>query len=315
MNKLSSIRLASRAYTLLELVVAMGMLSIVGGAIYTVLNGGLILFSKNIATNHSNLTVRVASLRLIQDIHESVGRPEIVKLVSGNFQTVAQTVGTTVGEGVRFPLLINSQASYIVSSGSNTYSIPTVSPTTLVSLKIPQQTNSPKVGDILILPDIADRLGNTLTRTITAVALGSPTTITVADLGISLNISTNTYPTPPIEPTLIYIARLAAYCVVPTTTATDSDGLPTKTEVRFYPDAAVTANYTVTNTDMTTYLPAGTSVIPNGAFSISTGSTSVTVQLISINSDTGVRKYTGDRLVLVETIPPKCTMLQSNDYN
>lgn len=295
----------------MELAISMGMLTIVGGVIYTVLNGGMILFSKNIATNHSNLTVRMASLRLIQDLHESVGRPELVKLVSGSFQSVS----TATGQGVRFPLLLNSKASYVVSSSTNTYSIPTVSATSSVSLKIPQQTVSPKVGDILIFPDISDILGNTLTRTITAVSLGSPTTVTVKDLGVNLNISPNTYPTPPIEPTLIYIARLAAYCVVPTTTATDSDGLPTNTEVRFYPDALVTTSYTVTNRDMTTYLPAGTLTLPDGAFSIPTGSSSVTVQLISINADTGVRKYIGDRMVLNETIPAKCTMLQSTVYN
>ncbi len=310
MNNLSAHPIRSRAFTLVELAISIGMLGIVAGVIYTVLNGGMILFSKNIATNHSNLTARAASIRLVQDLHESIGRPELVNLPGSSFQNATNTTA----QGVRFPVLLNPTASYIVVNSSGS-SIPTVSPSSSVSLKIPQQTNAPKVGDILIFPDIEDTLGNTLTRKITAISLGSPTTVTVKDLGISLTINPSTLPTPPIEPTLIYIARLAAYCVVPTTTATDSDGLPTKTEVRYYPDASDTSKYTVTTTNMTTYLPAGTSVLPDGPFSLVSGTGKVVVQLISINDDTSNRNFASDRMVLSETIPAKCEMLQSTNYN
>ena len=148
----------------------------------------------------------------------------------------------------------------------------------------------------MVFPDINDLSGNTLTRTITAVTLGSPTVVTMKDLGVSLIISTDTPP----DPTLVYIARLAAYALV-------------GTEVRFYPDASNVSSYTVTNQNMDTYVAGG----PFSIFSTGTSDpgNSVRVQMISINNDTGNRSFVGDRMVLSQIIPPKCLILQSTNYN
>ena len=289
MNKRLTNLIRLKAFTLLELSISMGLLVVVGGIIYTVLNGGMILFSKNVATNYSNLAVRGSSQRLVHDIHEAVGRAELVG-------TNLQPASTLTAPGVRFPLLLNPAATRVLSDGSGSTTINSGASTSSVSVRIPQQPVAPRVGDIMVFPDINDLSGNTLTRTITAVTLGSPTVVTMKDLGVSLIISTDTPP----DPTLVYIARLAAYALV-------------GTEVRFYPDASNVSSYTVTNQNMDTYVAGG----PFSIFSTGTSDpgNSVRVQMISINNDTGNRSFVGDRMVLSQIIPPKCLILQSTNYN
>ncbi len=317
--------LKSKAYTLMELAISMGMMGLVGGVIYTVLNGGMIMFSKNISTNYSNLAVRTSSMRLVQDLHESVGRAELVTLTSGTFSVAT----TTAAQGVRFPILLNQTATNIISNSAGSKNITTSSSGASISLRIPQQPIAPKVGDILVFPDINDALGNTLTRTITAVTTGNPTTVTVNDLGVSLTISSSTPP----DPTMVYVIRQAAYCVVTTATENNvTNGIPSRTEVRYYADASDTSSYTVVNNDLTTYLPplasgdyvspygSGSVAIPAGPFAIySSGpndpGNAVQVQLISINTDTGKRSYVGDRFLLSQIIPPKTLIVQSTNYN
>jgi len=308
-----------RGYTLVELSIAMGMIGVVGLIIYTVLNGGMVLFSKNVATNYSNLTVGGAAQRMIQDLHESIGRAE---LVGSNLQPVAGESAV----GVRFPLLLNEAAVRVISDNSGNTTINSVSSTDTVSLRISLPPVVPKTGDIFILPDINDRSGNALARTIISVSVGNPTVVTVKDLGINLNISTDTPP----DPTIAYIARLAAYSLV--TTATDSAGLPYRTELRFYPDAGDTTRYSVITHNIATYLPAlttgdyqapfgsGSVAPPVGPFSFAPSGTSfpensIFVQMMSINADTGRRSFSGDRMLLSQIIPPKALILQSTNYN
>ena len=137
-------------------------------------------------------------------------------------------------------------------------------------------------------------------RKISAVTLGSPTVITVKDLGVNLTINTDTPP----DPTLIYIARFAAYAMVVTTSTT---------EIRYYPDASNVNNYTVTNRDLTTFVTGGPfSIYSTGA---SDPGNSIQIQLISINSETGKRPFSSDRMLLSQIIPPKCLIIQSTNYN
>jgi type II secretory pathway pseudopilin PulG len=65
------------AYTLVEVMVTMGVLGLLGGVFFQVLNSGLILFAKNSAVNSAHEDARQGINRLTRDIHASVSVPQL----------------------------------------------------------------------------------------------------------------------------------------------------------------------------------------------------------------------------------------------
>jgi type II secretory pathway component PulJ len=66
-----------RGATLLELSIAMGLIGVIGLAIYSMLNVGMILGAKNTAVNTAHQQARVAMLQLVQDLHSAVSLPAL----------------------------------------------------------------------------------------------------------------------------------------------------------------------------------------------------------------------------------------------
>lgn len=63
--------------TLFELSIAMSLIGVVGLAIYSMLNVGMILGAKNTAVNTAHQQARVAMLQLVQDLHSAVSLPAL----------------------------------------------------------------------------------------------------------------------------------------------------------------------------------------------------------------------------------------------
>lgn len=68
--------------TLLELSIAMGLIGVLGLAIYSMLNVGMILSAKNTAVNTAHQQARVAMLQMVQDIHSAVSLPALTDVNS-----------------------------------------------------------------------------------------------------------------------------------------------------------------------------------------------------------------------------------------
>ena len=67
----------SRGYTVAEMLIASGVLMLLGLVFFQVLQSGLILFSKNTAINISHEQARQGLNRMVRDIHGAVSVPEL----------------------------------------------------------------------------------------------------------------------------------------------------------------------------------------------------------------------------------------------
>jgi hypothetical protein len=84
------------AYSLVELMISMGILALSGAGTYLVLRQGMILFAKNTAINFPHQQIRSGLLKLQQDLHTAVSIPQLVD-VSGT-----AVGGTGPAAGVSF---------------------------------------------------------------------------------------------------------------------------------------------------------------------------------------------------------------------
>jgi hypothetical protein len=64
-------------YTAAEMIVATGVLCLLGGIFFTVLNSGMVLSAKNTAVNAAHEEARFGILRLTRDIHASISVPQL----------------------------------------------------------------------------------------------------------------------------------------------------------------------------------------------------------------------------------------------
>ena len=86
----------SRGFTLLELLISMGIMTIVGLMIFLVLNSGMVLYAKNTAVNTAHQQARAGVDQMLQNIHSSVSIPQ---LVDSNLQPI-----TTIIDGSGNPV-------------------------------------------------------------------------------------------------------------------------------------------------------------------------------------------------------------------
>lgn len=89
-------RPAGRGFTLIEVLVAMGIMTIVGMIVFLVLNSGMVLYAKNTAVNTAHQQARAGVDQMLQNIHGSVSIPQ---LVDSNLQPI-----TTIIDGSGNPV-------------------------------------------------------------------------------------------------------------------------------------------------------------------------------------------------------------------
>lgn len=88
MKRTSLKRSSSAGFSLPEIMVTIGILGILGGVFFQVLNSGMILFAKNTAVNASHEEARQGLNRLTRDIHAAVSVPQLRDV---NFNVVSST--------------------------------------------------------------------------------------------------------------------------------------------------------------------------------------------------------------------------------
>jgi type II secretory pathway pseudopilin PulG len=113
--KLSRTKITRRAFTIVEVMIATGLMMIVGGMAYAVLNSGMNLYAKNTAVNAAHQQARSGVDQMLQNIHGSVSIPQ---LVNTNLVPIAAPgVGPAAGltfqrfEAGPFPVIANALAT------------------------------------------------------------------------------------------------------------------------------------------------------------------------------------------------------------
>ncbi|MGC3988210.1 MAG: hypothetical protein QM796_00730 [Chthoniobacteraceae bacterium] len=135
-------RFRTAAFTLVELMVTTGMVSVAGLVIFLIFNNGMILFAKNSAINLAHQDYRQAVQLFQNDLHKAVSVPfylsssasasttlpsitvDSVTYNGANVTTTAQgisfqTFGGTSGEGFEIGRNIASGSNQVVITGSN----------------------------------------------------------------------------------------------------------------------------------------------------------------------------------------------------
>jgi hypothetical protein len=92
---------SSRGTSLFELSIAMGLIGVVGLAIYSMLNVGMILSAKNTAVNLAHQQARSAMLQMVQDIHSAVSLPALTDV---NSVPLNNPPPNTAAAGISFQL-------------------------------------------------------------------------------------------------------------------------------------------------------------------------------------------------------------------
>jgi type II secretory pathway pseudopilin PulG len=138
--KLSCIKVGQRAFTIVEVMISTGLMMIVGGMAYAVLNSGMNLYAKNTAVNAAHQQARSGVDQMLQNIHGSVSIPQ---LVDTNLTPIAApAVGPAAGltfqrfEAGPFPVVQNAVETdnmIVLASGNGA----AYTPTTNSRLNIP----------------------------------------------------------------------------------------------------------------------------------------------------------------------------------
>ncbi len=151
--KLSPLKSHQRGFTIVEVMMATGLMTIVGGMIFIVLNSGMNLYAKNTAVNAAHQQARSGVDQMLHMVHGSVSIPQ---LVDTNLTPIAAPgVGPAAGisfqrfEAGPFPVVANSLASSTtldLNSGSGSAYTPTTNsrlniPSHNIELNVASSTN------------------------------------------------------------------------------------------------------------------------------------------------------------------------------
>jgi prepilin-type N-terminal cleavage/methylation domain-containing protein len=138
MNRGDAARSAS-GLTLIEVMMAMGLLGVFGIAVYSMLNIGMILGAKNTAVNSAHQQARTAMLQMVQDLHSAVSLPALTDV---NHAFLANPAPNTAAPGIAFQLW--SAGPYQVCADSDAGS-------STINVQVPAGGRIPVVGQRVIV--------------------------------------------------------------------------------------------------------------------------------------------------------------------
>lgn len=138
MNKNNAFKTAS-GLTLVEVMMAVGLLGVFGLAVYSMLNAAMILGAKNTAINTAHQQARTAMLQMIQDLHSAVSLPALIDV---NGAPLVNPAPNTGAPGISFQLW--SAGPYQVCADS-------VAGASTINILIPDGAKTPVVGQRVIV--------------------------------------------------------------------------------------------------------------------------------------------------------------------
>jgi hypothetical protein len=138
MNKNNTSKTVS-GLTLVEIMMAMGMLGVFGIAVYSMLNVGMVLGAKNTAVNTAHQQARTAMLQMIQDLHSAVSLPTLIDI---NGAALVNPAPNTGAPGISFQLW--SAGPYQICADS-------AAGASTINIQIPNGSKTPVVGQRVIV--------------------------------------------------------------------------------------------------------------------------------------------------------------------
>ena len=136
---------AAEGFTLAEIMVAVGVLSLLGLVFFQVLQSGLTLSAKNTAVNAAHEEARQGILRLTRDLHASISIPQ---LRDTSFAVVSSTPSPSASPGATPPTAAGVSFQNIASGPNYVFQDPGNS--NLIMIK--DNPNAPTPGMRLIVP-------------------------------------------------------------------------------------------------------------------------------------------------------------------
>jgi prepilin-type N-terminal cleavage/methylation domain-containing protein len=165
-------------FTLIEMIVAMGMVGAIGSVVFTILNTGAVLYAKNTAINVAHQQARVAVMQAETDLHSSVSLPQLVDTSRAPVDPSQSAAGISFQLFAAGPFKVTAQAA----AGQNT-------------ITMGLGSYQPKAGQRLIIPthqielDIAADCPGSGARLVTLSApLPNAVDIQLDDAGVLQNV-------------------------------------------------------------------------------------------------------------------------------
>lgn len=279
------------AYTLVELLVAMAIFSMVSVGLFAFASTSLRMVSRNMATNHTHEVMRISNQELLYNLHASASAFRLVTFDGTNYTDTSPSVTTdqdpftqqyisTRANGVRFRL--QAEGPYKITGVTDD---PKNQVTTLtLDLSVNDTgrfTPTIETGDKLVIPLISHEYD------ITAVSIkGTTATITTSLLGFTLQpaVSGNF--------TTGYIYREVAYTVY-------------NNQLRYHANFTGTSkgSYVLVRDKITS--PKPFSVLFDTATSPSSTGLNLRISLEFYDTNYSAQKYTSGAATLQAIIPPR----------
>jgi prepilin-type N-terminal cleavage/methylation domain-containing protein len=258
------IKRENNGYTLIEVMMSLGIFLVAGGMIYTGLNTATVLYVKNTSVNSAHAQMLKALERITRDVHASASSPQLVNV--NRAVTTGPAAGITIQPVTGGPFALSSLS---MLNGSGTVTILTGS------------SPKPQVGQRVICPsalveDYITAVAPNATNPLTQTDLTTANSIwTTASLGTNLY-----YP--------VFITNKSAYVV--------NGG-----ELRYYPisTGSNSDSYVVLARGVTTPTPF---TIVNGSSGTPTNST-IGATLTVIDPTYNQRGYKATDLAVTLQIP------------
>lgn len=209
-------------FTLAEMMVAVGVLSLLGLVFFSVLKSGLVLFAKNTAVNLAHKEAREGINRLTRDIHASVSMPQLCNLdtTTNPITLLVPSPSPTPISGVAVGPMYSAVTFQNVASGPN-YVWKDSGSTSKIKIKDDYKVSP---GQHLLIPFWGARFEQDITKA-TAGGSANHSNIWLAN-GAETNINardviSNTY-------AITYYTERVAYVVMNGTYTKDGNGLYTE---------------------------------------------------------------------------------------
>jgi len=270
-----------RGFSLIEVLISMGVMTIVGLMIFLVLNSGMVLYAKNTAVNTAHQQARAGVDQMLQNIHSSVSIPELVDSNLSHIATIIDGSGAPVqAPGIcfqgfaagPFPVVANALAT----DTSITLYCPGWAPGTGMRLNIPA---------FGIELDIASTtVSGANLRYNFSQAIGTP--ITISGTGIEGGAGTNSIIT-------AFITVRKTYAVV-------------GGDLRYYPSNDP-SNYKVITRNITSATPFSIPLTP-GSPPTPQNRYVAAVDLSAVDARTSQRGYGAVNMFLSSKIPFRCKL-------
>ena len=226
-------------YTLAELSIVMGVLTIIGGLAYSMLMSSTNLLAKNVSLNSSNIVVREALDRLYADLNQANSLPVLIDANGKPTGTAAPAAGILVDRYLGGPYIVGNPGAGLPAA-TTTFKLFYSDDPPLA------KPPDPARNDVVVMNNGATRaLVDSCTFSLPSAPGPSPLPNPGRMATVTLQNTLGTYTTPPgtpitWPPTAQQVATLThrqAFVVVPV------NGTAGPAELRMYPDAETVANY------------------------------------------------------------------------